>query len=53
MKGKEVKRSKENLNKQYRFASDGASPHTIEEVYQMLYANRYSKIGKQIKFNIL
>ena len=43
---------KENLNKQYRFASDGASPHTIEEVYQMLYANRYSKIGKQIKFNI-
>lgn len=43
---------KENLNKQYRFASDGASPHTIEEVYQILYANRYSKIGKQIKFNI-
>ena len=35
MKGKEVKRSKENLNKQYR----GASPHTIEEVYQMLYTN--------------
>lgn len=43
---------KENFNKQYRFASDGASPHTIQEVYQMLYTNRYSNIGKQIKFKI-
>ncbi len=34
----------------YRLTSDGASPHTIQQFYQMLYANMYYKKNTSIKF---
>lgn len=35
------KETKKQLNNQYRLTSDGASPHTIQDFYQMLYTNKF------------